>query len=406
MSNPLSQDLASLRIRRDDPPARKPWGRIAAGVALVVALGGAYVVGKPAVEASLFKTEVAITEISSVSPAQASVDVTSTGYVIPQRVAKVAAKVIGRVSKVNIQEGQAVKAGDIIFELDPADQKSAVLSAQARVAAARARVQASRATLAEAQLQWERQKRIVESGAGAPATAEDLGARVRALEAQVAAADAEVASAQAEVSALSVNLRSFVVAAPIDGTALGKPAQVGDVVNPGMTAPLVELADFSTLLVESDVPEGRLHLVKNGGPCEIVLDAIPGERFRGEVVDVSPRLNRSKATATVKVKFLDPPDRLRPEMSARVSFLQKPLDEAQMKEPPKTIVPASALVDRNGGRAVFVVDAGKVRLVPVTVGDAFGTGFVLKSGPAPGARVVKDPPPTLADGQSIKERSS
>ena len=85
------------------------------------------------------KPEVEVTEIGWVSPAQATIDLTSTGYVVPQRVAKVGAKVTGRITKVNIVEGQEVKTGDLLFELDPTDQRSAVASAQARALAAQAR---------------------------------------------------------------------------------------------------------------------------------------------------------------------------------------------------------------------------------------------------------------------------
>jgi hypothetical protein len=68
-------------------------------------------------------------------------------------------------------------------------------------------------------------------------------------------------------------------------------------------------------------------------------------------------------------------------------------------------VPGQALVDRAGARVVFVVDGGKVHLQPVTVGKPFGDGFELVEGPAPGTKLVADPPETLADGQTIKERS-
>ena len=66
----------------------------------------------------------------------------------------------------------------------------------------------------------------------------------------------------------------------------------------------------------------------------------------------------------------------------------------------------SAVIDRNGGKHVFVVDSGKVKLVPVTLGAPFGGGFELKAGPNPGTKVVKDPPAELTDGQSIKEGSA
>ena len=405
MNDTLSDDLASLRIRRDDPPPSRPWGRVLVALAVAGGLAFAGLRLAPSVEGRLFKTEVQVTEVSSVSPSQSSVDVTSTGYVIPQVVAKVGAKITGRVARVAVHEGEVVKSGQILFELDAADQKSAIASAQARVASARARVMASRANVAEIDMQHERQKKLVASGAVASATAEDLGARADALRAQVKASEAEVYAAQAEVDALGVGLKSTTIPSPIDGTALTKPAQVGDVVSPG--AVLVELADFATLLIETDVPEGRLHFVKAGGPVEIVLDAEPDRRFRGKVVEVSPRMNRAKATGTAKVAFVDAPSALRPDMSARVSFLARPLEEAQLREPAKVIIPATAIVDRSAGKGVFVIDAGgKVRLVGVVVGAPFGAGFELKEGPPPGTRVVNNPPPALADGQSIKERTS
>src|SRR5262249_32843121 len=135
-----------------------------------------------------------------------------------------------------------------------------------------------------------------------------------------------------------------------------------------------------------------------------VLDAYPNKRLRGEVVEVSPRLNRAKASGTVKVKLLDAVENILPEMAARVSFLLKPLDPTEMKEPPKKVIPASAVVERSGAKVTFVAEGGKVRMVQVVLGAAFGTGVELKEGPAPGTRVVKDPPATLADGQAVKER--
>src|SRR5262249_24517254 len=139
------------------------------------------------------------------------------------------------------------------------------------------------------------------------------------------------------MSALVVNLGNMTIPSPIEGTAVTKPASVGDVVT--LNAELVQLADFRTLLVEADVPQARLGQVKAKAPCEVVLDAFPESRKRGEVVEVSPRLNRAKASGTVKVKLVDPERDVLPEMAARVSFLSKPLDAAQLAEPPKRVIP-------------------------------------------------------------------
>jgi HlyD family secretion protein len=290
-----------------------------------------------------------------------------------------------------------------VFELDASDQRVLVASAQARVAAARARAATARAQLAEVVLQRDRERRLAASGAIAAASADDLTARAKSLEEQVHASDADVTSSAAEVTALSTNLANTTIRAPIDGTVVTKPLQVGDVVTPG--TPMAKLADFTSIVVETDVPEGRLNLVRRAAPCEVVLDASPDKRWRGEVVETSPQLNRAKASATVKVRFLDRDDTVLPEMAARVSFLDAPLDREKLGEPPKKIVPASAVVDRAGAKVVFVVDAGKVHMVPVTLGGPFAGGFELVDGPPPGTKIVSEPPGTLGDGQAVRERS-
>jgi len=166
----------------------------------------------------------------------------------------------------------------------------------------------------------------------------------------------------------------------------------------------IEIADFSSLQVETDVPEGRLHMAKVGAPCEIALDAFPGKRFRGEAVEVSPRVDRAKATARVKVKFVDAADGVLPDMSARVSFLSQPLDEVALGAKPKPVVPASALAERSGAKVVFVIDGDAVHMRTVRVGEKLGSGYELIEGPAAGTRVVANPPATLADGHRVKER--
>jgi hypothetical protein len=174
----------------------------------------------------------------------------------------------------------------------------------------------------------------------------------------------------------------------------------------GTTTGVIELADFNSLVVETDVPEGRLHMVRIGSPCEIVLDAYPTRRYRGEAIEIMPRVNRAKASVGVKVKFIDATEGVLPDMSARVSFLAKALDAEQMKEKAKTIVPGAAVVERSGAKMVFVVDGDRVRLTPVKLRAAFGDGFELEQGPAPGTKVVKSPPDVLQDGNKIKEGSS
>jgi HlyD family secretion protein len=409
LSDQLSSDLASLKIDRNAAPsggggALRPF----LWVLVLSALGyGGYVQGLPYLKAEVLKTEVAVTEISVVSPAQAAIELTSTGYVEPQVVTRIGAKIPGKVARVYVREGQRVKTGDLVIELEHADREAAIESARMRAAAAQARVATAHANVAETRQQAKRQRQLAQSGVAPAANAEDLEARSVSLEQAAKAAEAEVKAAESEVAALRVNLQYMRIYAPIDGTVTNKPPEVGELIGTdisGVSDKAIELADFSTLMVECDIPEGRLHMVKVGSPAEIALDAFPGRRYRGEAVEVSPRVNRSKATVGVKVKFVDPMEGVLPDMSARVSFLTQALDPAAMAAKSKTVVPGSALVDRGGAKVVFVVDGDSVRMRTVTLGEKIGSGYELVDGPAPGARVVANPPATLADGHHIKEK--
>ena len=346
MADQLSSDLAALRIERT--PARRQGGGWVGRIVAVLVLGGvgvtAYAVGMPYLEAKVFKTEIEVTEVALVSPAQATIELTSTGYVVAQAVSKVAPKVPGKVVKSNVREGVKVKAGDVLFELDPIDVQAAIATAASQVAAARARAQTARATLAEARVQLARAQAMAKDGIGPKSTAEDLETRVTSLEESVKASDAESKAASAQVAALNVTLGSYKVITPLSGTVVNKPPEVGEMVAPqpaGIAVDMggVEVADFDTLEVETDVPEQRLSQVKVGGPCEIVLDAYPTKRFRGKAHEITPRVNRTKATVVVKVAFVDDREGVLPDMAARVSFLSSELDQAQLKQPPKTIVP-------------------------------------------------------------------
>jgi RND family efflux transporter MFP subunit len=406
VADPLSSDLASLRIDRGTPAPTRWASRLLAvflGTGTVAAVG--YVGVLPRVKGELFQQEVQITEVSMVSPVQATVTVTSTGYVVPQVISKVGAKISGRVSKVFVKEGDSVKAGSVIAQLDDADQRSAIAAAVSRVAVSHAHVQTARANLADMEQQSRREEALVKSGAAGRATLEDLQAKQASLLEQVKASESEATAAQSDVDSLRTNLLDRTIVSPIDGTVVSKPVEVGEMVLPAGN-PVAEIADFKTLLVETDVPEGRLHLLKKGSPAEIVLDAYPERRYRGEATEFGQRVNRSKATLVVKVRFTDSLDDVLPDMAARVSFLTQPIAKESLAEKPKRVVPANAVFDREGAKNVFVIADGKLRLQRVTLGAPVGSGFELIDGPPTGTKIVSSPRAELADGQSIKEKGT
>ncbi len=406
MADRLSDDLASLKLDRAAVPAGSGWLRRGVWVAVAVGtLGAGYFVALPQVEARLFKPEVAVTEITTITPAQASVTLTSSGYVVAQVSSDVGPVVAGRVKTISIKEGDLVEVGQIIATLESSDRKAAIASARSVVSSSEARAQVSRADLAALEIKAKRERSMASEGVSAPAIADDLDAQLAAQQKVVEAADAQTKAARAEVRNVQVGLDYMTVKAPIRGTVVGKPVGVGAMVGP-FTGALAKLVDLESIMVETDVPEGRVHLLGPRAPTEVLLDAFPGKRLRGEVAQVGPRVDRAKATVTVKVKFVDAIPGVLPDMAARVNFLEEKLDAKSMQDPPKVLVPGAAVTDRAGAKVVFVIDDGKVRMRAVTLGASIATGFELLDGPPSGTRLVKDPPADLADGRDVKEKET
>jgi HlyD family secretion protein len=374
----------------------------------VIALATIGVVAWPYVEARVFRTEVGIGRIVLVSPISGSTALKASGYIVPQVISKVAAKLPGRVEKLLVHEGDRVKQDQVLMQLDASDQISQLAQARSRLAAARARVETARASLAETELQLGREQKLSKAGVSPASNTEDLEAHAGSLRAGLAAASADVQVSQADEKAALVALDYMTVRAPVTGTVLHKPLQVGEAVGYSLTGALtnlVDLADLDSDMVEVDVPEARLHLVKLGAPCEITLDAFPGTRFRGEVAEFGKQVDRAKATLTVKVRFLDAKAGVLPDMAARVSFLTEAPTAEQLRAAEFAVVPGTALVPRGGDKGVLTVsEDGHVLWAPVTLGAQMGDGWVMQSGPAVGTRIVTNPPPTLQDGMQIRER--
>lgn len=407
----LSNQLASLQIARDAP--RSGRGLRWLPVALAVLLAGVAYSQRGALRDRFNPREVAVTSLTTVGASQESALFTATGYVVARRKATLSPKIPGRLAKLHFREGQRVKAGDLVAELETDVADADVARAQAAAAAARARAAATAVDRKEAERVADRERSLSERGvtqgeafAVASARSAALRAGERALQADVRAADTATRAARVSRGALEVR-------APFDGVVTQKLADIGDVVgiggattSAGSFGGIVVLSDFGTLEIETEVTEARLGAIKLGLPAEVTLDAFADQRFRGEVAGLRPSLDRAKATLPVWVRVIDAPPNLYPDMAAKVRFLSTAIDDKKLKEPPKQVLPGSALVDRDGQKSVFLLRDGAAVLVPVTLGAPLGSGFELVAGVAPGDVIIDSPPADLASGVRVKKKGS
>jgi HlyD family secretion protein len=398
----LKTDLASLRID-DTHPARSPWRwplllLLPVVVLLAVLYGLRARAAFSAVEVEIGQTGVSAPQ----APGQPGAPVlTASGYVIARRKAVVSAKIQGRLAALNVEEGDRVREGETIARLDSED-----LSAQLQ--RARAQVQRAEADLGE--------QRRLEKQAESLTREQVLSAdQMEAAQSRVRMAEAARRQAQAEESLAQALLQNTVIRAPFTGTVVKKMAEVGESVAPippgvnlsTSSGAIVALADLDTLEVEADVAEANVAKLGDAQPAEVTVEAFPDKRYRAVLRQIIPTADRTKATVQVKVTIQDKDANLKPEMSAKVTFLEpaKPAAPTSRPAEPVVTVPREAVATRDGKAVVFVVGPdSKVQPRPVTTGAEIKGQLTVRSGLSGGEAIVLNPPPTLSAGDSVRAR--
>ena len=393
-------DLSRLRIERGASkaatPRRRRTLRSAAIAILLLAAGGLAYNFRPAME-------VETATAAQLYPSQTHTVLNATGYVVAQRKASVASKATGRLEWLGVREGSKVSAGEILARLENRDVAATMEQAAANIKVAEANLEQGQAELREAERQLQRSAELLQKNFVSPAAHDTVVARHARAVASISALRAAIAAARANHRAAQVGVEQTLIRAPFNGVILTKNANVGDVITPfssalGSQAAVVTMADMSTLEVEADVSEANIGKVKVGQPAEIQLDALPESRFAGEVHRTVPTVDRSKATVTVKIRFIDADPRVLPEMSAKVAFLSRPVSSAE--NVPQVAVPAAAIAERDGRKVVFVLREGRAVETPVQAGTGSGE-LVVVTGVRAGDKIVLKPPERLRSGAAV-----
>ena len=400
----VNKDISKLKIDKSDAiqyrrVRRKLSLKIAAFIfAFVIGFILYRLVFNPVVE-------VKVSTVSQVYPSQTFTLLNASGYVVAQRKAAVASKITGRLEWLGVEEGSKVKKGQVIAKLEGEDAAAARDLAIANLDNAMFNLDMIKAEINDATLHYNRQKELLSQGVVPQSELDIAEARYKRAKAAVAAAESAINAYKAAVHFARISLRYTFIRAPFDAVVLTKNADVGDIVAPlgaaaTARAAVVTIADMDSLLVEADVSESNLQKVKTGQPCDIQLDSLPENRFRGMVHMIVPTADRSKASVMVKVKFLDKDDRILPEMSAKVAFLERSVTLEEQK--PKTALNSNAIMMNNNTRSVFLINENRVYKTPLTTGSQIGDMIEVLDGVKSGDKVVVNPPKNLRDGTRIK----
>jgi HlyD family secretion protein len=435
--------------------------KIVIGVGIV--LVGAAVVGAN----FYFKREKGtVVTVEAVKKRDLEAIVSASGKVQAKRFVNMSAVQMGRVTKLGVEEGDRVQAGQFLLQIDPNILRGTVQRSEASVAAAksglehaRVGVETARANLSLAQEQAKRQRELWKDGLTTREMLDQaeslLKVRQTELEAQLSEVQSREHMIQQETAALATNrynLDQVTLLAPFDGIVTrrnieeGENVVIGTMNNPGTN--LLTIADMSVIEAEVEVDETEIPTVRLGQVAKVTIDALPGRTFTGKVTEIgnSPLQTAAQTQAgqqatnfkvTVQIDGQIPEARPGFTCSAEIStasrkdsvsvpiqamavreliydakgnIVRQPRDESRKRaRGPETPVSAAELrpgQTRKEAEGVFVLRSKNAVFVPVKTGIAGEKYFEVLEGLKPGDLVITGPfgsVRNLKDGDEVRQ---
>lgn len=287
----------------------------------------------------------------------------------------IATRVMGYIKSIKVEEGDRVKKGDLLFEVDPSDIESMQAQAEAGYISAKG-------MYLDALRDYERFEELFNKGVVPERDFEKMKLNLELREQGLKMAEAGLNQAKAQSKYASVK-------SPIDGVVVAKRAKVAEMAAPGH--PVLILSSTENLRARAMVQESEIGQIKSGQKAEVFVASI-GKLLSTTVYSVVP--SGDAATHSYEIRLdLPKTDGLLPGMYAKVQ-IRSALRDA-------VTVPISALTNRGGIAGVFVLDGNTARFLPVTVGEKLG-GKVEVSGVLPNSFVIEHPSVGIQDGKQVE----
>src|SRR6266481_1738436 len=390
-----NHELETLRIERpQEQPRRKRSRLISIAMVMVLAtvLGAAgYVIyaktiGQPPTVQTMM--------IVARTDGKSSVLLTGSGYIVTRhKYITIGTKILGQIVDEPNEEGQHIKAGDVLARIDDRDY-------QAQLRQAIAIRDVAKASLHLLQDKADRARHLIKTGA---ISTDDFETAITAAE----VAQAELGRDEAAIDYAKFNVNQCVISSPINGIVLKKYRELGDTINfggqiqaGGGATDIAQLADTDDMRAEVDINEADIAKVGIGSPVVVALDSYPDKQFDAALVKVYPAADRQKGTVKIEVQIARPDLQIiKPEMSAKVSFLEI---SSPGKLDPVITVPKSAVRHDEGEAYVWTVREGIVRRVSVVRGREIETGVEVTQGVEDGDVVIIAAPVALKDGLRVR----
>jgi HlyD family secretion protein len=406
-------------------------------IAALVVVGGG---GAAAAVASQRGPKPIEVRVETVEPRDLVASVTASGKVQPRTKADLSADITGRITRLSVKEGDEVREGQFLLQIDPQQFEAAVQRSEGALAEARASFAQARANAIQSERNFKRSEEVRKANPQliSDEALELARTQMEVNQALLEAAEYRTKQAEAGLRDARWQLERTTIRSPMTGRITRLNVEVGETAIMGTlnrdAATLMTISDMSVLQTKVKVDETDVVRISLGDSTVVQLDAFPDTTFRGKVVEVSnSSIQRAGTTAggdqavdfEVTIELLDAPTETRPDLSAtakivtstRTQVLSIPIIALTVREDSafvRTDAPAAAgggsaprAVGKRDIEGVFIVGADNtVSFRPVKVGIAGDRFFEVLSGLERGERIVGGTYQAireLKDGAAIKE---
>lgn len=397
--------------------ARKKRWYIGGGLALVLLV----VVGVSVGNRGDGATEV---RLETIARRSLVASVTASGQIKPKSAVDVSSDITGRIIEIPVVEGQAVRRGDLLLRIDPAQYEALVASSEAQLASAQASAVQSSANRDQAERALRRARELRETNPNlvSDEQLEQAETQFRVADAVATSAQRQVDQARAGLSQARDQLAKTVLRAPMSGTVTRVAVEVGEVAVPGTfsreTGLLMTVSDMSVIQVAVQVDETDVVRLALGDSAEVTIDAFPDTTFAGRVTKISQSATRTASIGgagtsdravdfDVEITLDNPPADIRPDLSAtarivtdvRGDALAVPIIALTVRQdtPISTETVPQDTTRARERDGVFVIRNGVARFQPVTIGITGAEHFEVLTGVAEGDSIVAGPYQTVRD---------
>ncbi len=302
-------------------------------------------------------------------------------------------KVSARIAEIKVKEGDLVEKGQLLVELDHRDIDAQITSIKAQISVSRASLESAKANYDNALKERDRYRRLVKEGF---ATTQQLDLKETAFaqaRAQVNLNNATIQQNRSELNRQQVLLSEYFLESPLNGKVVNDYSHSnGTMVSPSTAVMHVARVDMLEAVIKA--PQERAVNFREGMKAEVRVDSFPGRIFDGKINSISPVVDSSTRTSTVKVILENPNGLLKPGMFAEVFIVEKEVSDA-------CVIPREAVMESDNGNYVLTVSGNVVKRINIEPGIETGQDLEVRKGLEEGDLVILSGGDSLSDGDKV-----